>query len=249
MSNSRAFLVGREREISLFREALEGSGTRAFYVHGPGGVGKTSLLIHLDLVPSCYVRLRPGNTPSSALECMRARLGHMPPVDALTHGLASPMAGDRRAHASGPRVGRRPLGAPRRPRGRRSTRTGPACSGDRPRSRTGMDRRRRAPARTRTLRRCPANTSPGDRTRCRPCRARRPRWRRPSARTSPGRRTRSGGPTARHPYRIRPGAPRRSPDRRRGLAEETRVRRWRVLERRFGTYILPPFFRSLRFSK
>lgn len=37
-------VIGRERERVLFRMALDGTGARAFYVYGPGGVGKTTLL-------------------------------------------------------------------------------------------------------------------------------------------------------------------------------------------------------------
>jgi hypothetical protein len=40
----RALFVGRNRELALFRRALRETGTHILYVHGPGGIGKTSLL-------------------------------------------------------------------------------------------------------------------------------------------------------------------------------------------------------------
>ncbi|WP_437528558.1 AAA family ATPase [Sorangium sp. So ce726] len=44
MSYDITDVIGRERERALFRMALDGTGARAFYVYGPGGVGKTTLL-------------------------------------------------------------------------------------------------------------------------------------------------------------------------------------------------------------
>jgi KaiC/GvpD/RAD55 family RecA-like ATPase len=40
--------VGRAPELAAFDDALAGRSTRrVLFVHGPGGVGKTTLLLHL----------------------------------------------------------------------------------------------------------------------------------------------------------------------------------------------------------
>jgi hypothetical protein len=44
----RGHFVGRDRELAAFCEALDAPGARIFYVYGPAGVGKTSLLQAFD---------------------------------------------------------------------------------------------------------------------------------------------------------------------------------------------------------
>ena len=46
----RERFVGREHELAVFRRALDEIGGRVLYIHGPGGVGKTSLLQAFELV-------------------------------------------------------------------------------------------------------------------------------------------------------------------------------------------------------
>ena len=43
--------VGREQELAAFESALTGVGTqRVLFVHGPGGIGKTTLLHRLRII-------------------------------------------------------------------------------------------------------------------------------------------------------------------------------------------------------